>query len=52
MAKNVLTYNLAEPLNDATTAKVDIDAGEVRAVPPREPCGEPFTASSFKSHLP
>jgi len=25
MAKNVLTYNLAEPLDDATTAKVDID---------------------------
>ncbi len=28
MAKNVLTYNLSEPLNGATTAKVDINAGD------------------------
>jgi len=28
MAKNVLTYNLSEPLNGATTTKVDINAGD------------------------
>jgi hypothetical protein len=28
MAKNVLTYNLSEPLNGATTAKIDINAGD------------------------
>jgi len=28
MAKNVLTYNLSEPLNGATTAKFDINAGD------------------------
>jgi len=28
MAKNVLSYNLSEPLNGATTAKVDINAGD------------------------
>ena len=27
MAKNVLTHNLAEPLNGATTAKVQLLAG-------------------------
>ena len=27
MAKKVLTHNLSEPLGDATTAKIDIDAG-------------------------
>jgi len=28
MAKNILTYNLSEPLNGATTAKFDISAGD------------------------
>jgi len=28
MAKNVITYDLSEPLNGATTAKVDINAGD------------------------
>ncbi len=28
MAKNVFTHNLSEPLNGATTAKVDINAGD------------------------
>jgi hypothetical protein len=45
MAKNVLTYNLAEPLNDATTAKVDIDAGDGNLTIDRLAGGEPVLAS-------
>jgi len=45
MAKNVLTYNLSEPLNGATTAKVDIHAGDGNLTIDRLIGGEQMLAS-------
>ncbi|MDH4137931.1 MAG: cell wall-active antibiotics response protein [Anaerolineae bacterium] len=45
MAKNVLTYNLSEPLNGATTAKVDINAGDGNLTIDRLIGGEQVLAS-------
>ena len=45
MAKNVLTYNLSEPLNGATTAKVDINAGDGNLTIDRLTGGEQVLAS-------
>ena len=45
MAKNVLTYNLAEPLNGATTAKVDIHAGDGNLTIDRHTSGEELLAN-------
>lgn len=45
MAKNVLTDNLSEPLNGATTAKVDINAGDGNLTIDRFAGGEQVLAS-------
>ncbi len=45
MAKNILTNNLSEPLNGATTAKVDINAGDGNLTIDPLPSGEPILAS-------
>jgi hypothetical protein len=45
MAKNVLTYNLSEPLNGATTAKVTINAGDGNLTIDRLTGGEQVLAS-------
>jgi hypothetical protein len=45
MAKNVLTYNLSEPLNGATTAKVDINTGTGNLTIDRLAGGEQVLAS-------
>lgn len=45
MGKNVLTDNLAEPLNDATTARVDINAGDGNLTIDRLTGAEPVLAS-------
>ena len=44
-AGNVLTENLSEPLNDATTAKIDIDTGTGNLTIDRLTGGEPLLAS-------
>ena len=45
MAKNVLTFNLSEPLNGATTAKVDINVGDGNLTIDRLAGGEQVLAS-------
>jgi len=45
MAKNVLTHNLSEPLNDATIAKVDINAGDGNLTIDRLTSGEQMLVS-------
>ena len=45
MAKNVLTDNLSEPLNGATTAKIDINAGDGNLTIDRLTGGEQVLAS-------
>ena len=45
MAKNVLTDNLSEPLNGATTAKVDINSGDGNLTIDRLTGGEQVLAS-------
>lgn len=45
MAKNMLTYTLSEPLNGATTAKMDIHAGDGNLTIDRLASGEPLLVS-------
>ena len=45
MARNMLTDNVSEPLNDALTAKVDIDAGDGNLTIDRLAAGEPVLAT-------
>ena len=51
MAKNVLTYNLSEPLNGATTAKVDINARDGNLTIDRLTGGEQVLASGTLQYL-
>jgi Cell wall-active antibiotics response LiaF, C-terminal len=51
MAKNVLTYSLSEPLNGATTAKVEINAGDGNLTFDRLAGGEPILASGTLQYL-
>jgi len=45
MAKKILTYNLAEPLNSATTVRIDIHAGDGNLTIDRITGGEQMLAS-------
>ena len=45
MAKNILTYNLAEPLNSATTVRIDIHASDGNLTIDRITGGEQMLAS-------
>ena len=51
MTKNVLTYNLSEPLNGVTTAKVDIHAGDGNLMIDRLAGGEQVLASGTLQYL-
>jgi DUF4097 and DUF4098 domain-containing protein YvlB len=51
MAKNVLTYNLSEPLNGATTAKVDINTGAGNLTIDKLTGGEQLLASGTLQYL-
>ena len=51
MAKNVLTYNLSEPLGNATAAKVDIDNGDGNLVIDGLAGGEQVLASGALQYL-
>ncbi len=51
MAKNVLTDNFAEPLNGATTAKVDIHAGDGNLMIDRLTGGEQVLASGVLQYF-
>ena len=51
MAKNVLTNNLSEPLNGATTARVDIHAGDGNLTIDRLTGGEQLLASGTLQYL-
>jgi hypothetical protein len=51
MAKNVLTDNFSEPLNGATTAKVDINAGDGNLTIDLLAGGEPVLASGTLQYL-
>jgi hypothetical protein len=52
MAKKVLTHNLSEPLNGATTAKVDINVGDGNLTIDRLAGGEQVLASGTLQYLP
>ena len=51
MAKNVLTHNLSEPLNGATTVKVEISAGDGNLTIDRLAGGEQVLASGTLQYL-
>ena len=51
MAKKVLTYNLSQPLGEATTAKVDIDVRDGNLKIDRLSGGEPLLASGTLQYL-
>lgn len=51
MAKNVLTHNLSEPLNGATTAKVEINAGDGNLTIDKLAGGEQVLASGTLQYL-
>jgi hypothetical protein len=51
MVKNVLTDNISEPLNGATTAKVDINAGDSNLTIERLTGGEQVLASGTLQYL-
>ncbi len=51
MTKNVLTYSLSEPLNGATTVKVEINAGDGNLMIDRLAGGEPILASGTLQYL-
>ncbi len=51
MAKNILTENLSEPLSGATTAKVDINAGDGNLTIDRLTGGEQVLASGTLQYL-
>ncbi len=51
MAKNVLTYNLSEPLGGAKTAKIDIDNGDGNMVIDPLTSGEQLLASGTLQYL-
>jgi hypothetical protein len=51
MTKNVLTYSLSEPLNGATTVKVEINAGDGNLTIDRLAGGEQMLASGTLQYL-
>jgi len=51
MAKNVLTHNLSEPLNGATTAKIDINTGSGNLTVDKLTSGEPLLASGILQYV-
>ncbi len=51
MAKNVLTYNLSEPLGSVKSAKIDIDNGDGNMVLDGLTGGEPVLASGTLEYL-
>jgi hypothetical protein len=51
MAKKVLTHNLSEPLNGATTAKVDINVGDGNLTIDKLTDSEQVLASGMLQHL-
>ncbi len=51
MAKNVLTYNLSEPLGSATAAKINIDNGDGNMTIDGLTGGEPVLASGTLEYL-
>ena len=51
MAKNVLTHNLSEPLNGATTAKINVNTGDGNLMIDRLVGGEQVLASGALQYL-